>query len=139
MFDLAPFRRGGHDVFSFFDEMEKNFMKNFGNQLPAFQTDIVDEGDKFVLQADIPGFQKEDIEIHVDGSRLTILAKHDVKEEENKDNYVRKERKFGSFTRSFDVSDIQTEMIEADYQNGVLKLELPKKEKTNNARKIDIR
>lgn len=66
MFDLAPFRRGGNDIFSFFDEMEKNFMKNFGDQLPAFKTDIVDKGDKFVLEAEMPGFDKEDINIHLE-------------------------------------------------------------------------
>jgi len=139
MFDLVPFRRSGNDIFSLYDEMEKNFMKNFGSQLPAFKTDIVDKGDRYVLEADMPGFNKEDIDIHVDDNKLTITAKHNVNKEENKDNYIRRERRYGSFTRSFDVSNVKTEEIKADYKNGVLILNLPKKDNNNpSSRKIDI-
>jgi len=139
MFDMVPFQRDGNDIFSFFDEMQKNFMQNFGNQFPAFKTDIVDKGDRYVLEADLPGFSKEDIEIQVDESRLMITAKHNVNQEENKDNYIRRERRYGSFTRSFDVSDVKTDQIKADYKNGVLILDLPKKRTSNTGvRRIDI-
>lgn len=139
MFDLVPFRKNRNDFFSFFDEMERNFMQNFGAQLPAFKADIVDRGDRFVLEADMPGFDKEDINIDVDNNKLTITAKHNVNKEENKENYVRRERRYGSFTRSFDVSNVKTEEIKADYKNGVLTLNLPKKDGNNpGSRKIDI-
>ncbi len=138
MFDLVPFRRDGNDLSSFFDELERNFMRTFGSPMPAFKTDIVDKGDKYILEADIPGFNKEDIEIAVYDNTLTITAKHDAKKEENNENYIRRERRYGSYTRSFDVSNIKTEEIKADYKNGVLTLELPKKEGRPNARKIDI-
>jgi len=138
MFELVPFKRGGNDIFSFFDEMERNFLHNFGGQLPAFKTDIVDKGDRFILEADLPGFDKEDINIHVDDNRLTITAQHKVSKEENKDNYIRRERRYGSYVRSFDVSNIKTEEIKADYKNGVLTLDLPKKNNNQNTRKIDI-
>lgn len=139
MYDLVPFKRSTNDIFSLFSEMENNLMQNFGNQLPSFKTDIVDKGDKFVLEADLPGFNKEDINIHVDDNRLTISAQQAVTKEEDKDNYIRKERRYGSFTRSFDVSNIKTDQIKADYKNGVLVLDLPKKEnKQSNFRKIDI-
>ncbi len=139
MFDLIPFRRGRENMISIFDRMEKNLMQNLGFQLSDFKTDIIDEGDKFVLEAELPGFDKGDININVDGNRLTITAEHSVSEEESKDNYIRKERKYGSFTRSFDVSDIETEKIEADYKNGVLTLNLPKKDSKPSGRRIDIR
>lgn len=138
MYDLVPFKRNSNDIFSIFNEMEKNLMQNFESHLPAFSTDIVDKGDRFVLEADLPGFNKEDINIHVDDNRLTISAQHKVSKEENKDNYIRKERRYGSFTRSFDVSNIKTDQIKADYKNGVLTIDLPKKENTQNIRKIDI-
>lgn len=139
MFDLVPFKRSKGDIFSLYDEIEKNFLHNFEGQFDSFKTDIVDKGDRFILEADIPGFDKEDIDIHVDNNRLTITAKHKVVKEENKDNYIRRERKYGSFTRSFDVSNIKTEEIKADYKNGVLTLDLPKRDNTNsNARRIDI-
>ncbi len=138
MYDLVPFKRNSNDIFSIFNEMEKNLMQNFESHLPAFSTDIVDKGDRFVLEADLPGFNKEDINIHVDDNRLTISAQHKVSKEENKDNYIRKERRYGSFTRSFDVPNIKTDQIKADYKNGVLTIDLPKKENTQNIRKIDI-
>ena len=139
MFDLVPFRKSGNDIFSFFSEMEKNFMQNFGGQLSSFKTDIIDKGDKFILEADIPGANKEDINIHVEDNKLTITAKHNVGKETNKDDYIRRERRYGSVQRSFDVSNIKVEKIKADYKNGVLTLDLPKKdEDAPKIKKIDI-
>lgn len=138
MFDLIPFRRGRDNMLSLFDRMEKNFMQDLGFGLPDFRADIVDKGDKFVLEAELPGFDKKDINISVDDNRLTITAEHSESKEESKDNYIRKERRYGSFTRSFDVSDIKTEDIKADYGNGVLTLDLPKKDSSPDSRKIDI-
>lgn len=138
MFDLIPFRRGKENMMSLFDRMEKGLMQNLGFQLSDFKTDIMDEGDKFVLEAELPGFDKGDININVDGDRLTIKAEHSESEEESKDNYIRRERRYGSFIRSFDVSNINTEKIKADYKNGVLTLDLPKKDDRPSGRKIDI-
>lgn len=138
MFDLVPFRRSSNDIISLFDEMEKNWFRNMGNEFPAFKTDIVDKGDKYVLEADLPGFNKEEININVEDNRLIISAKQNINTEENRENYIRRERRYGSFTRSFDVSGIKTEEITADYKNGVLTLILPKKHNTPNTRKIDI-
>ena len=135
MFDLIPFRRGRDNMLSLFDRMEKNFMQDLGFGLPDFRTDIVDKGDKFVLEAELPGFDKKDINISVDDNRLTITAEHSESKEESKDNYIRKERRYGSFARSFDVSNIKTEDIKADYENGVLTLNLPKKDSSPDSRK----
>lgn len=132
MFDLTPYERRNHHaaVFNPFrelDEMEKNFFRD--SSLAEFKTDIKDAGDHFELEADLPGFRKEDIHIDLDGSYMTITAeRHAEHEEKDKaGNYVRRERSYGSFTRSFDITGIQSENIEASYADGVLKLNLPKK------------
>ena len=139
MFDLTPFRRN-RKIYCHYLIGWKNFMQNLGFQLSDFRTDIIDKGDRFILEAELPGFDKGDINISVDGNRLTIIAEHSESKEESKNNYIRKERKYGSFTRSFDVSNIKTEKIEADYKNGVLTLDLPKKDgKSPGSRRIDIR
>ena len=107
--------------------MERRFWGD--NGMTSFKTDIRDEGNAFVLEAELPGFQKEDIDIQLSDNNLTITAKHQTASEEKDKggNYIRRERSWGSYSRSFDVSDIDTTQIKAGYQNGVLTLNLPKR------------
>lgn len=131
MFGMIPFTRenalNSQNLFNYLDNIEKSF---FGEMEPAaqFRTDIRDNGGEFLLEAELPGFAKEDIAIHIDGDRLDITAKHQVDKEEKKDNFVCRERKFGSFSRSFDITGIDTAAITAGYQDGILSLHLPKKQ-----------
>ena len=78
--------------------------------------------------ADLPGFQKDDIKIDLDDNCLTISAERhsEYEEKDKKGNFVRCERSFGSYSRSFGVEGIQTDSIKASYSDGVLKLVLPK-------------
>ena len=70
---------------------------------------------------------REDIKLDLNGDTLTISAEHREETEDKKgDSYIRRERRYGAFARSFDVSGINTEAISASYKNGVLELELPK-------------
>ena len=125
MFELTPYstRRSVYDPFNFFSDF-------FGtNNAPMeLRTDISDRGDSFVLEADLPGFKKDDIKIDLENDRLTISAERkDEHEEKGKNGYIRRERSYGSFTRSFDVSGIDTAAISAAYTDGVLTLTLPKR------------
>ena len=81
------------------------------------------------MESELPGFEKEDIKLDINGTQLTIAAEHSTNsdEKDEKGNYIRRERTFGSYKRSFDVSDVDTEAISAAYKNGILTLELPKK------------
>ena len=127
MFDLMPFDRREGNLFHYLDNLEKNLWGDLSADVSSFRTDVLDKGDKFVLEAELPGFQKEDIDIHVEGNTLTISAQHKEESEEKKDGkFVRRERKYGSFTRSFDISDIDQAKINASYDNGILSVELPK-------------
>lgn len=138
MFDLMPFGRSDNNLFNYLDNVEKNFFS--GLNVSQFRTDILDKDDHYELQAELPGFQKEDIHIDVENDTLTISAEHKDEVEEKKDNYVRRERKYGSFSRSFDVSGVKADGISAEYHNGVLSLTLPKKNPELPAtRKIDIK
>ena len=143
MFGLTPFdRRNAIDSYDPFKEME-NFNKNFfGTSVSGFKTDIVDNGDKYELEADLPGFKKEDIKVHVDNGYLTISATRDEHRDEKNDKgeYVRRERSYGTFTRSFDISEIDEEKIAASFENGVLKLTLPKlTDKKPEVKQIEIK
>ena len=128
MFGMLPFERNEDNVFDTFDNFTRNFFRGSNASLPAFRTDIRDAGDKFVLEAELPGFQKEDIKLDVKDGILTISAQHNENQEQKdeKGTYIRRERRYGSFTRSFDITGIDEAGITAAYQNGILELNLPK-------------
>ena len=136
MFELIPFDHRGnrvsaYDPFRMFDEMERSFFGG-SNQptLASFRTDVTDTGDAFVLDAELPGFKKEDIKIDIENDCLTISAERKVDEEEKKKNFIKRERFYGSYSRSFDVSGVNVDGIEAEYTDGMLKLTMPKKVET---------
>lgn len=145
MFEIIPFTHRNrsasvYDPFELFNEMEKRFWGE--NTTSLLKTDIKDNGDAYELIADLPGFKKEDIKIDLDNDCLTISATRHSETEEKKDknNYVRVERSYGSYSRSFDVSGIKTDEIDARYENGVLTLCLPKMtEKVDTSRSIEIK
>ena len=128
MFGMIPFERNNDNFFDIFDNFERKFFGNSSAALPDFRTDIRDAGDRFVLEAELPGFNKEDIQLEVKDGILTISAQHDENKDEKDDkgSYIRRERRYGSFTRSFDVTGVDEEHITASYNNGVLELNLPK-------------
>jgi len=141
MFDITPFGYRPTNIFKAFDDFEKNFFSDFYDGFNAFKTDIKDEGDKYMLAAELPGFDKGDINIDIDDNMLTISAEHkqENSEKDKKGNYIRRERSYGSYQRSFDISNVNVDNIKAEYKNGVLHLELPKlEEKKTKQIKIDI-
>ena len=147
MFEIIPFDRhmrriAAMDPFREFDELERSFFGNTRSMVSAFRTDVVDTGDAFKLEAELPGFDKDDIQVDVENDCLTISAEHksEKKEENEKKNFVKRERFYGSFTRSFDVSGINVDGIEAKYENGILTLTMPKKAAEIPAsRKLEIK
>ncbi len=136
---LVP-RRSSFDLFdNFFDEdffpkKEHNLMK----------TDIKEKKDKYEIMMDLPGYEKENINLELNNGYLEISAKVE-KEEENHDEekFVRRERFYGECARSFFVGDdITEEDIKAEFKNGTLKVEIPKKEekpKLPENKKIEIK
>lgn len=128
MYGLTPFGGTGFGLWDAFNDFDKNF---FGGKMPLnnCKTDIRDDGNKYVLESELPGFEKEDIKLDISGTQLTIAAEHSTNndEKDDKGNYIRRERSFGSYKRSFDIGDIDTEAISAEYKNGILTIELPKK------------
>ena len=139
MFELMPSRRA-NSLANYFDTLEKSFWGDFAKGWTDFKTDILDKGDHYLMEAELPGFSKEDIHISMDGNLLTIQAEHSDEKENKEEQYVRKERSYGSYTRSFDISNIKADEISASYNNGVLELTLPKAEPSKpQAKTIEIR
>lgn len=141
MYTMIPFTHMSRSFNDLFDEMERSmFPTQQQGRLPAFRTDIRDAGDHYLLEADLPGFQKGDIDLHLEDGVLTITAKHqETAENKQEGKYICRERRVGSYARSFDMSGIQEDAISAAYENGVLTLKLPKQgEVIPQSRKIAI-
>ena len=126
MFGMLPFDRSDSNIFDTFDNFARDFFRKSNADLPAFRTDIRDTGDSYVLEAELPGFRKEDITLDLKDGILTITAQHGETIEQKEGSYIRRERRYGSFQRSFDVTGIEEGGITAAYESGILSLTLPK-------------
>ena len=105
------------DFFDRKDRMNYNLMK----------TDIKEDENSYLLEVDLPGYSKDDIKIDITDGYLTINAKVEKEDNEDKKNYVRRERFTGEVSRSFYVGeDIKEEEVKASFKNGILTLEVPK-------------
>ena len=105
------------DFFDRKDRMNFNLMK----------TDIREDENSYLLEVDLPGYSKDDIKIDITDGYLTINAKVEKEDNEDKKNYVRRERFTGEVSRSFYVGeDIKEDEVKASFKNGILTLEVPK-------------
>lgn len=152
MFGLIPYSRRNrgmmnkpNDFFNF--DSFNNFVDSFFSTdfFPAslnngqMKVDIIEKDNKYILEAELPGVNKDEVTVELRDDMLTISVERNEQIEEEKENYIRKERRYGSQSRSFYVENVKAEDISADFENGILSISLPKKEvKANNSRKIDI-
>ena len=120
MFDLLPFERKDSSLFRYFDDFDRSFFDGLQNMRSSCQTDIVDQGDCYILRADLPGFEKEDIHLDIEGDRLTLSPRSARRRKKRKRSFCSPERHYGAMSRSFDISNIEVENIKASYKNGVL-------------------
>lgn len=104
----------------------------------APQTDLVEKDDAFHLRLDVPGMSKEDISINLQNGALTVSGERTSEQTEEEEDYVRVERAFGTFHRTFRLPDaVDAEHIEAAYEDGVLTINVPKTEESTR-RQIEI-
>lgn len=115
------------DLFDYDKFFGNDFMKGFEINLPAAN---VIEGEKsYKIELAIPGFKKEDIKVNIENEVLTISAETKGEKEDKNEKYTRKEFSYNSFTRSFQLpKTANSEKVDAKYENGLLKLEVAKKE-----------
>ena len=115
-----------------FDLIEDMFRDPFfaNEESKIMKTDIKEKKDKYIIDIDLPGYEKEDIKMSIEDGYLTVNASTNTeKEDKEEGKFVRKERYVGSCSRSFYVGDaVENEDIKASFKNGTLKIEIPKKE-----------
>lgn len=115
----------------FFDDMEVKTTSNM-------KCDIYEKEGNYFIEMDVPGFKKEDIDVDIDKGYLTISAKHEESFDDEGKNYIRKERTYGSFSRQFYVGNVDEETVKAEFNNGTLKVVVPKEEEKETKRRIEI-
>ena len=93
--------------------------------------DIYEAKDELVAQVDLPGVQEKDIDDRLENNTLTIRGERKFEKSVNQDNYLRVERAYGSFTRTFSLPNtVNAEAIRAEYKQGVLTVHMPKREES---------
>ena len=140
MFGLIPYENRRNDPHGegmrLMDEFERRFLDR---TVSAGRTDISDCGDHFMLETELPGFEREEINVDVNGDVLSVRAE---RKSENGDcgdkNYICCERRKCTVSRAFDISGVDGENITAEYKNGLLRLRLPKKAEKSKARRLEL-
>lgn len=141
MFDLVPFNRRRDDAFgvltkSLNEVFNDDFFAPIKSSTMSFRTDIRESEQAYLIEAELPGFKKEEIDIDFANPYLTIKAvrKEDDIEENKNHQVVRRERRFGEYVRRFYLQDIEEEGIRASLKDGMLTLVVPKQQKAQSKR-----
>lgn len=138
-FELKPFRSSQwNPTLEWEKEVEKIFdaFSKSNGWSPA--TEIIDEEKAFILSMDIPGIRKEDLDIEVKENKLYVSGERKQQERDEKSGVMRSEKRYGKFSRAFTLpQNVNADLIEARFENGVLEIALPKEEKAQ-PRKITI-
>ena len=123
-----------------FDLLEEMFRDPFfvGGETKLMKTDIKEKKDKYLVDIDLPGYEKEDIKIEVEDGYLTISAHKSEKHDDKDKHYIKRERYFGSFKREFYIGDVNHKDIKAEFKDGTLKVIVPESPKKDNKKLIDI-
>lgn len=122
----------------FFDDDFDDFFKPVMRRNDV-KCDIYEENDEYHIEMDIPGYDKKDINIEVKDGYLTVKASKETEDKEETKNYIRRERVVGSFTKSFALGDVDTDKIDAKFENGILNVTIPKQEVVDNTKTIEIK
>lgn len=141
--DMFPERR--NNLPAFFDDFFgfpyfDDFFDYMKGTVKGARLDIKETENEYVVEVDVPGYNKENINISIEDDYLTISGKQEDVVDENSGEYIRKERRMGSFTRTVPIPEnVKLDDITAKYNNGVLRITLPKEKPTPpRGRKINI-
>jgi HSP20 family protein len=143
--EMTPWRRSG-GLRPFWREMD-NFWNRFFTEMPMAErawewspdVDISETDGNVMVKAELPGLEAKDIDVDISGDVLTLRGDKKMEEEKKEERYYCRERFSGSFQRSFQLpSRVQSDKVDAKFENGVLTVNLPKSEESKQ-KKIEIK
>lgn len=147
MAGLIPFNKRRSDltnngIYDFHNMLDDFFADGWPFQRSlagdTFKIDVCDNRNEYVIEAELPGVQKGDVKIGLNEGRLTISVNKDETIEEKDKNYIHRERRYSSMSRSVLLADADSAGIRAKLDNGILTISVPKKSKPDNSVVIDI-
>lgn len=121
----------------YLDDIFDDFISTKREQ--GLKCDIYEKDDVYHIDMEAPGFEKKDISMEVKEGYLVITATKEAPVDEEGKNYIRRERVYGKYERSFYLGDLDEDRIEASFNNGLLSITIPKKEKVENKKTIEIK
>ncbi|MGI6728326.1 MAG: Hsp20/alpha crystallin family protein [Anaerovoracaceae bacterium] len=148
MAGLVPFNRrnnslisGGFEDFNnmineFFNEnwpSRKNFVKD------TFKIDVQENEKEYVIEAELPGANKDEVNVELSDGRLMISFEKEEKIDQEKKNYIHKERRYSSMSRCIYLEDAKQDGVEAQLEKGLLTITVPKQEMKENIKKIEVK
>jgi HSP20 family protein len=133
MYSVRPYKR--NDIFRLFDDFFDTSTTIYNGPL---KVDVRDLNEEYVVEVDVPGIKKEDIQIHFENERLIISLEVEESKEEDNNNYIHKERYMASSKRSIYLKDVDPTKFKAKMDNGVLTITAQKLEEKINKYMIDI-
>lgn len=125
----------------YLDSVFDNFMDEGSDNFDVMKCDVYEKDGAYHIEADIPGFKKDEISVDCEDGYVTITAEKNTENEEKNENkkYIKRERFYGKTVRKFYVGDVDSEKINAEYKDGMLELVVPKEEKLPNKKSIEIK
>jgi len=148
MAGLVPFNRknkeistntGFEDFYNVLDDFFSNdwpFRRSLTHD--TFKVDVEDNGNEYLVETEMPGIDKKDINVELNDGKLMISITMDERNESKKKSFIHRERRYSSMSRSIYLEDAKSDGIRAKLKNGLLKVVIPKEEKPNNSITIDV-
>ena len=148
MAGLVPFNRKNKEISTNtgFEDFYNVLDDFFSNDWPlrrtlthdTFKVDVEDNGNEYLIEAEVPGIDKKDINVELNDGKLMISIVRDETNESKKRNFIHRERRYSSMSRSIYLEDAKPDGIRAKLENGLLKVEVPKEERPNKSVAIDV-
>jgi HSP20 family protein len=133
---LRPF--GVDGFFNMLDDFFDPWFPGRHLMRDTFRVDVQEKDNEYTVEAEMPGVKKEDVRLELTEGRLLIAVQREDNVEEEKKNYIHRERHFASAQRCLHLPDAKPEGVKAKMDDGVLRITVPKEEKSNSRRRIDI-
>ncbi|MDB2414213.1 Hsp20/alpha crystallin family protein [Rickettsiales bacterium] len=146
--ERSPFTSLNQEINQVFDDFFNGFQNELptsslwaGNNLLTLPVDVIENDKSFKIEAELPGLKQEDVDVTINDNYLTIKAEKKASKEDKEDNYVRRERFYGSYQRTISLPETaNADKAKASFKKGVLWVEIPKKEEAvKSSRKVEIK